>query len=60
MKTIPTKYIEMNVDGAGSVSSGKSSSKRRAPIAPHLSQGNQSLLKSPVSQRKRMLPTQQQ
>ncbi|CAF4609599.1 unnamed protein product [Rotaria sp. Silwood1] len=35
-KTIINKFIEMNVDGT-SVSSGKSSIKRRAPTAPHIS-----------------------
>jgi hypothetical protein len=30
----------MNVDGNGSISSSKSSLKRRAPTAPHLSQKN--------------------
>ncbi|CAM4743302.1 unnamed protein product [Rotaria magnacalcarata] len=39
-KTILNKFIEMNVDGSGSVSSGKSSIKRRAPTAPHLSQND--------------------
>ncbi|CAF0847476.1 unnamed protein product [Rotaria sordida] len=36
-KTILNKFVEMNVDGNGSVSSGKSSIKRRAPTAPHIS-----------------------
>ncbi|CAF5054699.1 unnamed protein product, partial [Rotaria socialis] len=30
----------MNVDGSGSISSGKSSIKRRAPTAPHISQND--------------------
>ncbi|CAF2544318.1 unnamed protein product [Rotaria sp. Silwood2] len=36
-KAILNKFIEMNVDGTASVSSGKSSIKRRAPTAPHIS-----------------------
>jgi hypothetical protein len=39
------KFVEMNVDGNGSISSSKSSLKRRAPTAPHISQNN----KTPVS-----------
>ncbi|CAM4917460.1 unnamed protein product [Rotaria socialis] len=39
-KTILNKFIEMNVDGSGSISSGKSSIKRRAPTAPHISQND--------------------
>lgn len=41
-KSITNKLLEMNVDGNGSVSSGKSSIKRRAPTAPHLSQNKNS------------------
>jgi hypothetical protein len=37
-KTESKKFLEMNVDGNSSVSSEKSSLKRRAPTAPHISQ----------------------
>lgn len=37
-KTLSNKFLEMNVDGNGSISSSKSSIKRRAPTAPHISQ----------------------
>lgn len=39
-KSISNKFLEMNVDGTGSISSSKSSIKRRAPTAPHISQNN--------------------
>ena len=35
-KTKSNKFLEMNVDGNASMSSGKSSTKRRAPTAPHV------------------------
>ena len=43
-----SKFIEMNVDGSGSVNSDKSSLKRRAPKAPHAAPNNPSPLKNPV------------
>jgi len=39
-KNISNRFIEMNVDGSGSTCSEKSSTKRRAPKAPHISQQN--------------------
>ncbi|UJR37809.1 hypothetical protein I4U23_030499 [Adineta vaga] len=42
-KTIPNRFFEMNVDGNSSVSSRKSSIKRRAPTAPHISQNGDHL-----------------
>lgn len=39
-KSLVNKFVEMNVDGNGSISSSKSSIKRRAPTAPHISQNN--------------------
>ena len=47
-KPLGNKFVEMNVDGNGSISSGKSSTKRRAPTAPHVSQNN---AHNPVSTR---------
>ncbi|CAF1152230.1 unnamed protein product [Adineta ricciae] len=47
-KTIPSRIFEMNVDGNGSISSRKSSIKRRAPTAPHISQNNEHHSKTPT------------
>ncbi|CAF4340269.1 unnamed protein product, partial [Adineta steineri] len=46
-KTKTNKFFEMNVDGNGSVSSGKSSIKRRAPTAPHITQNDNNHQKNP-------------
>ena len=48
VKKMPNRFIEMNVDGNGSVSSNRSSLKRRAPTAPHVSQTNLHQTKDPV------------